>query len=132
MPEALKVFTNLRSLRAAAREHTIDQLQEMLEKFQIVVAEREEVEAEFEAVEKERNEKLEKYRTMLMQDGINPEDLMSSMATTKQKSKRAARPAKYKFIDTDGSEKTWTGQGRTPKLIKDAMDAGEDLSQFLI
>lgn len=132
MPEALKVFTNLRSLRAAAREHTIDQLQEMLEKFQIVVAEREEVEAEFEAVEKERNEKLEKYRTMLMQDGINPEDLMSSMATTKQKSKRAARPAKYKFIDTDGSEKTWTGQGRTPKLIKDAMDAGEDLNQFLI
>ncbi|MFW9621557.1 MAG: H-NS family nucleoid-associated regulatory protein, partial [Macromonas sp.] len=33
------------------------------------------------------------------------------------KSKRAPRPAKYKYQE-DGQEKTWTGQGRMPKAIE--------------
>ncbi len=132
MSDTLKVFTNLRSLRAASREMTLEQLQDALEKLQTVVIEREEVEAEFEATEKKRNEKLEKYREMLINDGIDPEELLASMGAPKTKSKRATRPAKYKFIDVDGSEKTWTGQGRTPSVIKEAIEKGEEINQFLI
>ena len=132
MSDTLKVFTNLRSLRAASREMTLEQLQDALEKLQTVVTEREEVEAEFEATEKKRNEKLEQYREMLINDGIDPEELLASMGTPKTKSKRATRPAKYKFIDIDGSEKTWTGQGRTPSVIKEALEKGEEIKQFLI
>ncbi|MCC4797980.1 H-NS family nucleoid-associated regulatory protein [Enterovibrio norvegicus] len=132
MSDALKVLLNLRSLRAVARELTLEQLQEALEKLQAVVSEREESEAEAHEAEKERLEKMEKYREMLIQDGIDPEELLASLSGAKPKSKRAARPAKYKYTDIDGSEKTWTGQGRTPKAIKDALDGGAKIEDYLL
>ncbi|WP_227592205.1 H-NS family nucleoid-associated regulatory protein, partial [Klebsiella pneumoniae] len=49
------------------------------------------------------------------------------------KTKRAARPAKYSYVDENGETKTWTGQGRTPAVIKKAMDEqGKSLDDFLI
>ncbi|HDL6251585.1 TPA: H-NS histone family protein, partial [Mannheimia haemolytica] len=42
------------------------------------------------------------------------------------------RPAKYKFVDANGNEKTWTGQGRTPKALQDALDSGKKLEDFAI
>lgn len=86
MSDALKVLLNLRSLRAVARELTLEQLQEALEKLQAVVTEREESEAEARAAEKEREEKLEKYREMLINDGIDPEELLATLGGTKPKS----------------------------------------------
>ncbi len=52
---------------------------------------------------------------------------------TARKSKRAQRPAKYEYIDENGESKTWTGQGRTPAVIKQAIDnEGKSLNDFLI
>ena len=47
MSDALKVINNIRTLRAQARELTLDTLEEMLEKLTIVVEERREEEASF-------------------------------------------------------------------------------------
>ena len=58
---------------------------------------------------KEKEEKLEAYREMLLADGIDPEELLQIMKATTKKATRAPRPAKYKYIDEDGQEKTWTG-----------------------
>ncbi|KMV30711.1 H-NS histone family protein [Photobacterium swingsii] len=133
MSDALKALLNLRSLRALAREYTLEQLQEGLEKLQTVVSEREESEAEEIAKEKERTEKLNQYREMLLADGIDPEELLGSLGGAKApKAKRAARPAKYKFVDENGEEKTWTGQGRTPSALKTALDQGRSLEEFEI
>lgn len=133
MSDTLKVLLNIRSLRALARELTLEQLLDAKEKFLTVVAEREMQDAQQIAEEKERLEKLEKYRSMLIKDGIDPEELMASLnITAKPKSKRASRPAKYKYIDEDGSEKTWTGQGRTPKVIREAIENKGKLEDFLI
>ncbi len=55
---------------------------------------------------------------MLIADGIDPNELLSStMAAVKAgtKTKRAARPAKYSYVDENGETKTWTGQG-PPRL----------------
>ncbi|MCM0147357.1 H-NS histone family protein [Photobacterium galatheae] len=130
MSDAMKALLNLRSLRALAREYSLEQLNEALEKLQTVVAERQESEAEEIAKEKEREDKLNQYREMLMADGIDPEELMASLGKTK--TKRAARPPKYKFIDENGEEKTWTGQGRTPTALKKALDEGKSLDDFKI
>ncbi|EFN3398350.1 H-NS histone family protein, partial [Escherichia coli] len=46
--------------------------------------------------------------------------------------KRQPRPAKYKFTDVNGETKTWTGQGRTPKPIAQALAEGKSLDDFLI
>ena len=133
MSDALKALNNLRTLRVQAREIELDVLNEMLEKFSVVVAERrDEVNAE-QAAQKEKAEKLALYKEMLMKDGIDISDLAELAQTeSKPKAKRAPRPAKYKFTDETGETKFWTGQGRTPSPIKKVLDAGGSLDEFLI
>ncbi|HGK3933661.1 TPA: H-NS family nucleoid-associated regulatory protein, partial [Klebsiella pneumoniae] len=46
--------------------------------------------------------------------------------------KRQPRPAKYRYTDHTGAEKTWTGQGRMPKPIAEAVAQGKSLDSFLI
>ncbi|WP_459782326.1 H-NS family histone-like protein, partial [Photobacterium sp. R1] len=94
MSEELKVLLNIRSLRAAAREYPLEQLKDALSKLTTVVTEREEHEAEDIAKEKEREEKLNQYREMLLAEGIDPGELLSQSGAKKAKSKRAARPPK--------------------------------------
>ncbi|MBA0038716.1 H-NS histone family protein [Pantoea sp. BIGb0393] len=131
MSDALKALNNLRTLRAQAREIEVAALEEMLEKFAVVVAERREEAAAETAAQREKEEKLALYKEMLMKDGIDINDL-AQLNQPETKAKRAPRPAKYKFIDEQGNEKLWTGQGRTPSPIKAAMDAGGSLDDFLI
>lgn len=135
MSEALKILNNIRTLRAQARECTLETLEEMLEKLEVVVNERREEETAVAAEIEERTRKLQQYRDMLIADGIDPNELLNSMSSVKSssKAKRAARPAKYQYIDENGETKTWTGQGRTPAIIKKTMDEkGKKLDDFLI
>lgn len=90
MSDVFNTLLNLRSLRATARELTLEELQEGLQKLQSVVAEREEAEAEERSKNKEREEKLKTYREMLAADGIDPEELMA-MLSNAPKSKRTPR-----------------------------------------
>jgi len=48
-------------------------------------------------------------------------------------SKRAPRPANYRYTDENGEERTWTGQGRQPTPIRRAIEEqGKKLEDFLI
>ncbi|MFA3760943.1 histone-like nucleoid-structuring protein H-NS [Yersinia sp. 2544 StPb PI] len=135
MSEALKILNNIRTLRAQARECTLETLEEMLEKLEVVVNERREEDSQVQAEIEERTRKLSQYREMLIADGIDPNELLQTMSATKAttKAKRAARPAKYKYVDENGETKTWTGQGRTPAVIKKAIeDEGKSLDDFLL
>ncbi|GAB5994096.1 H-NS family histone-like protein [Aeromonas enteropelogenes] len=136
MNEFLKIFLNTRSLRAALRELSFEQLEEAKEKFEQIYTER------FESVEKERAEQAERQRKlaefseMLKQAGVDPRDLVSNAAPAvaanpSKKTKRAPRPAKYKYQE-NGQEKTWTGQGRMPKAIAELVEQGKNLDDFLI
>lgn len=134
MSDTLKVLNNIRTLRAQAREVSLQELEEMLSKLESVVSERRDEEQSMLAEQKEREDKLAKYREMLLADGIDPSDLMAIEASKGKtgKAKRAPRPAKYEYTDEKGEQKTWTGQGRTPAAIKEALDAGKTLESFLI
>ncbi|SQI39912.1 global DNA-binding transcriptional dual regulator H-NS [Leminorella richardii] len=135
MSEALKILNNIRTLRAQARECTLESLEEMLEKLEVVVKERREEDEANQAEIQERTRKLQQYREMLIADGIDPNELLQTLSAAKisGKSKRAARPAKYQFVDDNGETKTWTGQGRTPAVIKRAIEEeGKSLDDFLM
>ena len=134
MSEALKVLNNIRTLRAQARECSLETLVEMLEKLEVVVNERREEESHAQAEVEERTRRLQQYREMLLADGIDPNELLNSLAVAKTpgKAKRAARPAKYQYTEESGEVKTWTGQGRTPKAIANALANGKTLDDFLI
>lgn len=58
MSETLQVLNNIRTLRAQARELPLEVLEEVLEKFTVVVTERSEEEKVAEAANRERLEKL--------------------------------------------------------------------------
>ncbi|MEQ9937858.1 H-NS family nucleoid-associated regulatory protein [Pectobacterium polonicum] len=133
MSEALKVLNNIRILRAQAREIELETLEEMLEKLTAIVEDRREEEASAQQQNAERQAKIEALRAKLLEDGIDPTELFGSVSATKSaKPKRAPRPAKYKYTDENGNEQTWTGQGRTPKAIKEALDNGKSLEDFEI
>lgn len=130
MNEFLKVLLNIRSLRAAIRELPFEQLQEAKEKFELVYNERAESVEQERAEQEERQRKLSEFTEMLQQAGIDPRELLNSAAAPAAaagatKSKRAPRPAKYKYQE-DGQEKTWTGQGRMPKAIAEQVALGKD------
>ncbi|PNQ50902.1 transcriptional regulator, partial [Vibrio agarivorans] len=133
--ELTKTLLNIRSLRAFSRELTLEQLEEALDKLTTVVQERQESEqAEQEALAAQEA-KLAAIAEQIALDGIDVNALISALAgetKSKAKSKRAPRPAKYKYLDTNGEEKTWTGQGRTPSAIQEHLDSGKSLDDFLI
>ena len=133
MSSMLHKLNNIRSLRALSREFSIDVLEEMLEKLRIVT---EEIRTQQQLAAQQQAEYQEKVNTwleLMRADGISPDELVADiqppMAGGK---KRKPRPAKYRFTDFDGETKTWTGQGRTPKPIAQALAAGKSLDDFLI
>lgn len=136
MSEALKVLNNIRTLRAQAREYSVETLEEMLEKLDVVVKERRDEESHFQAENEERTRKLNQYREMLLADGIDPNELINSLNVSPRaaaKGKRSVRPAKYGYTDENGETRTWTGQGRTPAVIKKALEEqGKNLDDFLL
>jgi len=130
---SLTTLNNIRTLRAQARDIELPVLEELLEKIQIVVQERQEEEAKLVAEAAEKEAKLAKYREMLAAEGISIEDLaINTSPAGKTKSKREPRPAKYRYTDESGETKSWTGQGRTPAIIAKALENGKSLDDFLI
>ncbi|MFM5662033.1 H-NS family nucleoid-associated regulatory protein [Aeromonas veronii] len=133
MSEFLKVLLNVRSLRAALRELSLEQVQEAHEKIEAIYLERLELTEKEQAAQAEHRQKLAEFQAMLAQAGIDPTELVGSTpaAATATKAKRAPRPPKYRYVE-NGVEKTWTGQGRTPKFLVQQLEQGHQLDDFLI
>ncbi|EKP0310070.1 H-NS family histone-like protein [Aeromonas hydrophila] len=135
MNDFLKTLLNIRSLRAALRELSFEQLVEVKGKFDEIFAEREQQETKLREESAERLQKLAEFTELLKEAGIDPSELVGTVAPAKAdglaKAKRAPRPAKYKYTE-DGQEKTWTGQGRMPKAIAAAVEGGKALEDFQI
>lgn len=136
MSEEFKLLGSIRTLRAQARGTSLEILEEILEKLTAIVEEKRHEEESGLKEREERKAKLLAIREQLLADGIDPQELLTNSnppsTTKKQKSSRSPRPAKYRYTDEDGNEKSWTGQGRTPKAIKQALDSGKNLKDFLI
>ena len=134
MNELTKGLTNLRSLRAAVRDLTLEQAESSLLKLQAAVEEKRAQAAEIEQAEQERRARIAKYKELMEQDGITAEEFQAifNVSSVAPRVKRAPRPAKYAFIDENGERKTWTGQGRTPRPIQNALNSGKSLSDFEI
>lgn len=133
--EALQVLNNIRTLRVKARETDLATLEEMVEKLSVIIEERREEENAARREQEKHQAKLEAFRQRMLEDSIDPAELLSltsPLAKATIKSRRAPRPAKYKYTDENGNEQTWTGQGRTPKTIVAALEEGKTLEDFAI
>lgn len=133
MNDFIKIFLNARSLRAATKELSVDQLEDVLIKFTKIVDDRKEVEAADLEKQQEKQAKMNEILLQLKENGISPEELMNltDSATEKTKTKRGPRPAKYAY-DLNGETKTWTGQGRMPLPLQEIMNEKGSIEEFLI
>ncbi len=129
-----KILFNTRSLRVFSRDLTLDQLEEAHSKLTTIVEERREEEEALRAEQAEKEAKLATIAKQIKEQGIDVNELVSALSSKKVKSKgkRQARSAKYKYVDDNGVEKTWTGQGRTPSVIQKALDGGKTLDYFAL
>ena len=132
MSENFKILNNIRTLRAQVRDLSLSDLEAIFEKLTVIVTERREEAEEKETQNRKKEEKLFKYRQMLLADGIHPNELLGTLVSNKKRIKRIPRPAKYSYINENGEIKSWTGQGRTPATIKKALDSGQKIDSFLI
>ncbi len=138
MSEVLKVLSNIRSLRLATRDFSVEQLENLLEKIEALVSEKKVELAKAQEEENARQERIAKYKELLEKEGISRQELAEilgldfSEKVSGVSKKRSARPAKYQYVDENGVTKTWTGQGRTPKAIQAQLDQGKPLSSFEI
>ncbi|BAJ01238.1 H-NS histone family protein [Shewanella violacea] len=130
MSDFLEILTHGRRFKAAVKELSIEDLQELAVKLDKVISERSsQVEAEAEATA-ERNAKIDEIRKQMEAVGLSIDDLGASTVKPAPK-KRAPRPAKY-TIDVNGEAVNWTGQGRMPTVFKSQLDQGRSMDDFLI
>ena len=87
MSEALKALNNIRTLRAHARETDLATLEEMLEKLTAIVEDRREEESAIRKEQEERQAKLEAFRQKLLDDGIDPAELLAAVGSSQPKAK---------------------------------------------
>lgn len=134
MSDLSKLLTSVRSLRAAAKELTLEELESTLEKLQSIVNEQRQMLEENQRKEQERLDRIAKYKELLAQDGLTLADLADNPTATikRPRKKMESRKAKYQYIDKNGQVKTWTGQGRTPLALQAELNAGKTLADFAI
>ncbi|HCT1359672.1 H-NS histone family protein [Escherichia coli] len=128
-----KVLSNIRSLRAFAREVDFSLLEDMAEKLNSVVEERR-ADAEREAQERQQREtRKRELLEMINSEGFSVSELLGDSTAEAGRKKRVVQqvPAKYQF-EVNGEMQYWTGRGRKPKAIEEALAAGKKLDDFLI
>lgn len=128
-----KVLSNIRSLRAFAREVDFSLLEDMAEKLNSVVEERR-ADAEREAQERQQREtRKRELLEMINCEGFSVSELLGDSTAEAGRKKRVVQqvPAKYQF-EVNGEMQYWTGRGRKPKAIEEALAAGKKLDDFLI
>ncbi|KGT87029.1 hypothetical protein NG99_24430 [Erwinia typographi] len=75
----------------------------------------------------EREEKRCELLALITGEGFSPEELIGGKALPG----RARRTMKYSYSD-NGKIRQWSGVGKTPRTIRDALNNGTPLESFLI
>ncbi|WP_113907456.1 H-NS family histone-like protein [Aliidiomarina celeris] len=129
------ILTHARRLNAATKSLSVAELKEVAIKLDGVISQREQDEAELAQQQAAKRAEAERLRREIDAAGLDLADIFGDVAPVgnpKVKRKRAPKPPKYEYTDENGELKTWTGQGRTPKPIQDAINAGGNKNDFLI
>lgn len=125
------ILLNLRRLRAFTRDLSIDEMKDIRSKFDELIADRIEEDKQAKAREEERNAEVAQIVEQMKAKGVDISEISSALGF-QSPSKDRTRPAKYEYTDANGEKRTWTGQGRKPKVIEEALSNGMSLDDFAI
>lgn len=79
-----------------------------------------------------RKEALSALELAAKEHGFKLADLMSDRSSDKprKKSGEARSPAPVTYVNPENPEQTWSGRGRRPQWVKDALEAGRTLDDL--
>ncbi len=129
MTDFIKIITHARRLKSALKPLPIEELEDIRRKLDTIIESREMEMEEERKLDKEKQEKIAKYKEMMENDGLALDDLKGVVKKTVKK--RSKRPPKYE-VTVDGKRITWTGHGRMPQAFRERIDAGAKKEDFLI
>jgi DNA-binding protein H-NS len=78
------------------------------------------------------NSLLNELETVAEQIGVSVDDLVAARATAHAKKKGTTHPVKIKYRHPEHPEQTWTGRGKKPLWLQEALEAGHKLEDFLL
>jgi DNA-binding protein H-NS len=129
--ELIKIISNRRRLKAFVRRSSIS-VDEIESVFTDVITE---LKNEFgKELEQKRlhDQKIAEFKELLKAENLSLSDFFD-VAEQEQKTtrKQKAKP-KYEFTDETGTQKQWSGRGIMPKYLRERIEAGASLEDFLI
>ena len=74
----------------------------------------------------------EKVRKLAQDNGLNISDLMTADKQKKAKTKKPRGKVAPKYKNPANGSETWTGRGRQPRWVADALTDGKSLDDILI
>ena len=74
----------------------------------------------------------EKVRKLAQDNGLNISDLMTAEKQKKAKTKKPRGKVAPKYKNPANGSETWTGRGRQPRWVADALSGGNTLDDLLI
>ncbi len=91
-------------------------------------AHQKEVDAAIKAfAKKQRSEAIREMREVGKKYGVTPEELFGGASAAKTTAKGAP-----KYANPDNPDQTWTGRGRQPQWLKDALKSGKSMDDLAI
>lgn len=130
MDDFLRIIFHARRFKAAVKDISVEQLEEIKIKFQKIIDDRIAEEEAERSENAEKFAKIQKIKEMLAEEGIDPEELLD--APFEKQGKRTPAKPKYEIWSEEGDRITWSGQGRMPNVFKVRIEGGETLDTFLI
>jgi DNA-binding protein H-NS len=99
-----------------------------MDDLETLLAQRDDLQRRIDAIEAERRAgRLAQAREALAALGVSPAELVPARVSRKARP-RSAPPVRYR----DDKGHTWTGRGKQPVWLRDALAAGATLGDFLV
>ena len=79
-----------------------------------------------------KQEVAEKVRKLAKDNGLEISDLLAADKPNKAKAKKPRGKVAPKYKNPANGSETWTGRGRQPRWVADALSGGKSLEDLLI
>ncbi|QUX90582.1 DNA-binding protein [Marinomonas sp. A3A] len=119
----LELAGNKAKARAAAKELTVAQLENLIAGFNNALEKAKEEEAARDAEQALKSARAEEIASLIAKSGLTMEEV--ALLTTPKAGATKGKTVEPKYrLKVDGETHEWTGRGRTPKVFQEYFDAG--------
>lgn len=119
----LELAGNKAKARAAAKELSVAQLENLIAGFTNALEKVREEEEARNAEQALKSARAEKIATLIAESGLTMEEVAQLTTPKAGATKGKTVEPKYRLV-VDGKTHEWTGRGRTPKVFQQHFDAG--------